>query len=59
MIHLPVIPLLDVIPGMEATELEKIMGKNVLYGRKIMFDNIHGHIKWINLKLMFQRYLLK
>ena len=22
---------------MEATELEKIMGKNVLYGRKIMF----------------------
>lgn len=27
MIHLPVIPLLDVIPGMEATELEKIMGK--------------------------------
>lgn len=37
MIHLPVISLLDVIPGMEATELEKIMRKNVLYGRKIMF----------------------
>lgn len=44
MIHLPVISLLDVIPGMEATELEKIMGKTFIWKENYVSDNIYGHI---------------